>query len=119
MNWYLAKFVYRILCGDGNHSPQFDEQLRLIAACNQEDAFCKAQDMGKKEEESFYNQKQQLVQWQFINISELYFLSDLIDGAELYSRIEEKENADTYIYTVNKKAENIRITKTSGLLQYS
>ncbi|MEP7129294.1 MAG: DUF4288 domain-containing protein, partial [Chitinophagales bacterium] len=29
MNWYLAKIVFRIICGDGLHQPQFDEQLRL------------------------------------------------------------------------------------------
>ena len=32
MNWYLAKIVYRIICGQGNHTAQFDEQLRLIQA---------------------------------------------------------------------------------------
>jgi hypothetical protein len=73
--------------------------------------------MGKSEEESFLNRKQQLVQWQFINISELYHLSELIDGAELYSRIEERENADAYIYTVNQKAENLFYSQTQQLLQ--
>lgn len=117
MNWYLAKFVFRIICGDGDHSPQFDEQLRLVAASAKEEAFGRAQEMGRKEEESFYNRKQQLVRWQFINVSELYLLSDLIDGAELYSRIEEKENAEAYIYTVNQKAENIFFTQTHQVLQ--
>ena len=117
MNWYLAKFVFRIICGDGNHSPQFDEQLRLVAAPAKEEAFSRAQEMGRKEEEAFYNRKQQLVRWQFINVSELYLLSELIDGAELYSRIEEKENAEAYVYTVNQKAENIFFTSTHGLLQ--
>lgn len=117
MNWYLAKFVFRIICGDGNHSPQFDEQLRLVQASDKKEAFRKAQEMGKKEEETFYNRRQQLVQWQFINISELYMLSDLIDGAELYSRIEEKENAEAYVYTVNQKAENIFFTQTHQLLK--
>jgi Domain of unknown function (DUF4288) len=119
MNWYLAKFVYRILCGNGDHNPQFDEQLRLIAATNREEAFKKARETGQKEEESFYNQKQQLVQWQFINVSELYLLNELIDGAELYSRIEEKENADSYIHMVNKKADNLLFSPTSHLLQFS
>lgn len=116
MNWYLAKFVFRIVCGEGDHSPQFDEQLRLVQAFNKKEAFSKGQEMGKREEETFYNRKQQLVQWQFINISELYLLSELIDGAELYSRIEEKENAEAYVYTVNQKAENIFFTQTSQLL---
>jgi len=117
MNWYLAKIVYRIICGDGDHTAQFDEQLRLVYASTKENAFYKAQQTGKKEEEKFYNLKQELVQWQFINVSELYKLSDLIDGAELYSRIEERENAEAYIYTVNQKAENIFFTQTHQLLK--
>lgn len=117
MNWYLAKMVFRIVCGEGEHTPQFDEQLRLIAGASKEEAFQKAQEMGQKEEESFFNHKEQLVHWQFINISELYRLSDLIDGAELYSRIEERDNADAYIYTVNQKAENIFFTQTHQLLK--
>jgi hypothetical protein len=117
MNWYLAKFVFRIICGDGAHSPQFDEQLRLVAGNSKEEAFQRAQDMGRKEEESFYNRKHELVRWQFINISELYLLSELIDGAELYSRIEEQANADAYVYTINQKAENLFYPSTHQLLK--
>ena len=117
MNWYLAKIVFRIICGEGEHTPQFDEQLRLVAANNKEEAFQKAQEMGQQEEDTFYNRKEQLVQWQFINISELYRLSELIDGAELYSRIEEKDNAEAYIYTINQQAENIVCNETNHLLQ--
>lgn len=117
MNWYLAKMVFRIICGEGEHTPQFDEQLRLVAASSKEEAFQKAQDMGRTEEDSFLNRKEQLVQWQFINVSELYRLSELIDGAELYSRIEERDNADAYIYMVNQKAENIFFTHTHQLLK--
>jgi len=117
MKWYLAKVVFRIICGEGEHTPQFDEQLRLVAGNSKEEAFRKAKQMGYKEEETFYNRKQQLVQWQFINISELYHLSELIDGAELYSRIEEKDNAEAYIYTINQKAENIVCKETKQLLE--
>jgi Domain of unknown function (DUF4288) len=117
MKWYLAKMVFRIICGEGEHTPQFDEQLRLVAGLSKEEAFQKAREMGKKEEEAFYNSKDQLVQWQFINISELYLLNELIDGAELYSRIEEKENADAYIYTVNQKASTLFFNHSSQLLQ--
>jgi hypothetical protein len=117
MNWYLAKIVFRIICGDGDHTPQFDEQLRLISASSKEEAFKKAQRTGEKEEETFYNRRQQLVQWQFINVIEIYKISELIDGAELYSRIEERDNADAYIHVVNQKAENILFTQTHQLLQ--
>lgn len=26
MNWYVAKLIFRITCGNGNHQPQFDGQ---------------------------------------------------------------------------------------------
>jgi len=116
MNWYLAKMVFRIICGDGNHTAQFDEQLRLILASSKEEAFHKAQLLGGKEEEIFFNRNQQLVQWQFISVSELYQLNELIDGAELYSRIEEKEHAETYLHIIHKKAEQIRFGNTLEIL---
>ena len=117
MNWYLAKLVFRIICGEGDHTPQFDEQLRLVASDSKEEAFLKAQQMGKEEEETFYNRREQLVQWKFINVSEIYRFSELIDGAELYSRIDEKDNAEAYIHIVNQKADNILFTQTHQLLE--
>lgn len=116
MNWYLTKMVFRIICGDGNHTAQFDEQLRLVTATSKEEAFHKAQLMGMKEEEMFFNSQLQLVQWQFISVSELYQLNELIDGAEVYSRIEERENADSYMHIVHKKAEQIRFGNTLEML---
>jgi len=116
MNWYLAKIVFRIICGDGDHTPQFDEQLRLISASSKEEAFNKAQRTGEKQKETFYNRRQQLVQWQFITVSELYCLKDLMDGAELYSRIEEKDDAESYIHVLHAKAEHILYGNTHELL---
>jgi hypothetical protein len=104
MNWYLTKLIFRIICGDGDHIPQFDEQLRLISADTREEAFFKAQQIGIQEEETFYNRRQQLVQWQFVNVCEVYKLHELIDGTELYSRIEERDDAENYIHVVNQKA---------------
>ena len=116
MNWYLAKMVFRIICGNGEHTAQFDEQLRLITARNKEEAFDKAQMLGGKEEEIFFNHNQQLVQWQFISVSELYQLNELIDGAEVYSRIEEKENADSYLHIVYKKARQIQLNNKHEIM---
>lgn len=116
MNWYLAKMVFRIICGDGDHMAQFDEQLRLVSAGSKQEAFHKAKLLGGKEEEKFFNNNQQLVHWQFISVSELYQLSDLTDGAELYSRIEQKENADSYLHIIYKKEEHICFGNTHELL---
>lgn len=117
MNWWLAKIVFRIVCGDGNHTAQFDEQLRLISADKKEEAFQKAQLLGSRGEEMFFNNNRQVIHWQFVNVSDLYKLSELIDGAELYSRIEEKDNGDSYVQWVNEKAVLIESGNTLELLQ--
>ena len=117
MNWYLTKIIFRIICGDGDHTPQFDEQLRLIEAHNEQEAFAKAQNIGIKESDAFINVKEQLVQWKFINIAELYKLNGFIHGAELYSRIYETDNAENYIKLIHRKAENIQSNETHKLLQ--
>jgi len=117
MNWYIAKIVYRILSGTNSDDAQFDEQLRLIQADSKEEAFHKAQLTGVREEEIFMNTNRQLVQWKFINVAELYKLGQMIDGAELYSRIEERGNADAYIETVNRKAAGILQSESHQILQ--
>ena len=116
MQWYLSKIVFQIICGNGDHTAQFDEQLRLVGAVDEEEAFMKATEMGENEEDRFFNHKQQLVQWKFINVSELYRLSELIHGAELYSRISEVDDAEAYTTFVHRRAESIRQKKTRRLL---
>jgi hypothetical protein len=117
MNWFLAKIVYRIVCGDGDHTAQFDEQLRLIQANHETQAFEKAKAIGEQEQEMFLNQQQKLVQWQFVDVCELYKISALIDGAELYSRIQETDNANLYVEMVHKKAAHIKSNSTHKFLQ--
>lgn len=108
MSWYLTKIVYQIICGDGNHKPQFDEQLRLIEANDEQEAFQKAQRIGRMEQESFFNIKQQLVKWNFIDVCEIYKLNEMIDGAELYSRVQEADNAASYIEMIRHKADYLQ-----------
>jgi predicted RNA-binding protein with EMAP domain len=119
MNWYLAKMVFRIISGDGNHQAQFDEQLRLISASYITQALDKAQEIGIKGEELFFNKKHQLVRWQFIGVSELYLLKELTDGAEVYSKIVEKENAENYHSIIQKKAEQLRSVNTIEKLKFA
>ncbi len=108
--------VYQIICGDGRHAAQFDEQLRLIAANDADEAFAHACRMGYQEEESFLNQKNEWVRWQFVNVMELLRLHQVMDGAEIYSRINEVEDADAYIRLVHHKAESIRDKQSHQLL---
>lgn len=107
MHWFIAKIVYQIVCGEGSHRPQFDEQLRLIQGENEEMALARAIQIGKAESEAFTNDRQNLVCWNYIDVSELYRLSPFMDGAEVYSRIEEPEHAGNYIAWTHGKAHQL------------
>ncbi|MEO6328035.1 MAG: DUF4288 domain-containing protein [Ginsengibacter sp.] len=104
MKWYLAKLIYRIICGEGDHKAQFDEQLRLIHAEDDLQAFQKARVTGHSEQDTFLNNTQKLVQWKFIDVSELHPLTALTDGAEIYSRVYEEDDADNYIKITQMRA---------------
>jgi hypothetical protein len=67
-------------------------------------AFQKARILGDSEEDNFLNNEQKPVHWKFIDVSELHPLDELIDGAEIYSRINEEDDADEYTKIVNKRA---------------
>jgi hypothetical protein len=108
MNWYLAKIVYRIICGTGEHKPQFDEQLRLIGAQDPDTAFQKAVELGQEEGRAFLNHQQELVRWHFLNVTELHRLDELVDGAELYSHVTESEDPDHYTLVAHERARRIR-----------
>ncbi len=99
MKWYLAKLVFRIVCGNGKHKPQFDEQLRLISAEDNLQAFYKARLIGEAEGLNTVTP----VEWKFIDVSELHHLSQLSDGAELYSAVREEEAAESYIHIIEKE----------------
>ena len=61
MNWYIAKLVFNIAAEKTVHKPHFDEQLRLIAAEDMEEAFHKARYLGLNEEDSFLNDQHKTV----------------------------------------------------------
>jgi hypothetical protein len=117
MNWYLAKLVYRIICGPGNHTAQFDEQLRLVYAEDELQAFNKAQLIGSKEQDCFENSLQQAVHWKFINVTELHTLEALSDGAEVYSRIYEDPDGDNYQHSIQVKSRYLSERCTEQFLQ--
>ena len=109
MNWYITKVIFAIKQEGNESTSQFDEQLRLISAEDQEEAFLKARAIGLSEEDSFYNEKKKQVRWEFINVSEVTPLTALEDGVELHSRIHETDAGSNYIHFVHMKAIGIRL----------
>jgi hypothetical protein len=107
MKWFIAKLIFHIINDEINSSKQFDEQVRLISAADKAIALNKAQHIGEDEEELFWNSREQLVQWKFINVAELYELGELIDGMELHSKVQEYDEPLSYISSVHKRATDI------------
>ncbi len=117
MQWYLAKLVFRIICGNGEHKAQFDEQLRLIYAEDALHAYNKAHLTGEKEQENFFTQAKKLAEWKFINVTELHVLENITDGAEVYANIHEVENGDNYQHAVHIKARYLSENCTEQFIQ--
>ena len=117
MNWYLAKIIFQIISGSGNHTPQFDEQLRLIEASDSESALQKARRLGERDQPSFINAHGRYVKWNFIDVAELIPLSNQADGAEVFSRVEECDFAEAYIELVRHKADQLLRGNDRKILQ--
>lgn len=115
MKWFLAKTVFRILCGNGDHAPQFDEQLRLVYAADQLEAFHKARQWGEREGSIDLGPQ---VKWTFIDVSELHLLSEISDGAELYSSVREEDNPELYIRNTKKRAAALLDSSLQAMTAY-
>jgi hypothetical protein len=107
MNWYLAKFVYQVVSGNGSHAPQFDEQLRLIRADEFEWACEKASILGRLGECIFFNDRQEEVKRKFINVVDVCPITSIEDGAEIYSFTEEPKDVSDYLEVIQAKAKRL------------
>lgn len=56
------------------------------------------------------------MKWKFIAVAELFKLSTLTDGAEVYSHIQECDFAEAYIDLLHRKAERLRNPEPGKLL---
>jgi hypothetical protein len=113
MKWYIVKIIFRIICGEGQHAVQFDKQLRLISAQNEKEAFEKAKITGAREEDSFLNSELKRVKWAFVGITELKEIKEFGDGLELYSVIEEADDAERTVQTIRQKEIDIETSLLS------
>lgn len=103
MKWFVAKIVFRIY-SEGAKASQFDEQLRIIAAADFDQAFLKARVLGISEEETLLTDKKKTLRWEFINVCELIPLEELKDGAEIYSSVHETSDSNSYVSLVHRRA---------------
>lgn len=108
MKRYLVKLMFNINIDNGNNTSQFDEQVRVIEAHGSEDAFFKARAIGKKEEETFLNHENHLVNWNFIDVAEIYPLEDIKDGEQVYSSTRKIKDTNSFISYIRQKSMEIQ-----------
>ncbi len=115
MNWYLAKLVYRFITGNGQHTPQFNEQLRVVEAEDSLHAFYKARQIGEQETVKITSNGM-LIQWQFVDVAALHHLSKSTDGAEVWSVMHQDEDAAVYEKHTKQQA---KILLQEGLNEFN
>ena len=103
MNWYLAKLIFQVRSGEGAHTPQFDEQWRLIRADEVAWAYEKASVLGRLDESSFLNERNEMVAWTFIEVADIHIVGSLEDGEQLFSATKEPLDANAYIAQIKLK----------------
>jgi Domain of unknown function (DUF4288) len=104
MKRYLVKLMFNINIDNGSHASQFDEQIRIVEAYSMESAFQKARTIGKKEEEIFINNESKMVNWQFIDVVDVYELESIKDGEQVYSTTHENTERHSFINYIRQKA---------------
>lgn len=104
MKNYLAKLVFHIHTESRSTNAQFDEQIRVVNGNNAEEALYTARTIGRKEEDSFISSDNKIINWNFIDVTELISLDELKEGTEIFSITRETSDAKSYINIVKQKA---------------
>lgn len=116
MKWFVAKLIFEIKT-DGRY-PQFDEQLRIIEAINEELALEMAYQIGIMQKEAIVDIKDNLVTWKFIAVTEIQGIDDVKHGTEIHYKIAEPEQADQYLALVAEKAAQLKKRQTNLPLSF-
>ena len=108
MSKYIVKLVFHIVTEGENKRSQFDEQYRLVEAQSMEDAFHKARYMGQREEEGFLDVNGKQINWNFVDISEVYPLNNFEDGEQIFSTTQEVPDSGSFIGYIRQKSMEIQ-----------
>jgi len=97
MKWFAVNFIYRVTCGEGIHSPQFNEQIRLITAETIIAAINKARVLALSYNSSFKNCMGEKVIYDFIDVAGISEIEFPTDGVEVSSKVLEPESVEAYL----------------------
>lgn len=108
MNGFLAKLLFHIDIDHHIGPAQFDEQVRLVLACDAEAAWQKATEMGKADEDEFTSQSGYRIHWKFVATLDVFPLPEAGDGQVLFSHTHETAHAGKFIDEALKRSHMAR-----------
>lgn len=97
MKWFAVNCIYQVICGEGYHSPQFNEQIRLFLATDRLEALEKVNQHAGKFNVPFKNCAGETVLWEFLGIGSLTEINEIKDGVEVASKILEPKSLENYL----------------------
>jgi hypothetical protein len=106
MKKYLASLIFRI-DDPARETAEFDIQFRMIDASDKLSAFYKARDLGVAEQTGNAT-ADTAPQWKFIDVSELFELTALGDGEQVFSQSVTDTDEASYIGYIRRKARDIQ-----------
>ncbi len=114
MNWYLTKLIFSIDADYENKNCQFDEQLRLVSAVDEPEAYLKAKHLGNNLQTKIFTENNEAVFWNFVDVSEVIAVEEIKDGVQVYSSTYETYDKEIFINSVRQKGLAIQ-TKSTAL----
>ncbi|MCZ4245737.1 DUF4288 domain-containing protein [Pedobacter punctiformis] len=111
MKWFAVNYVYQIICGEGKHTPQFNEQIRLIKEIDIKSAFKKAKMLATEYNSSFKNFLNENVIWEFVGVGGIAEIVEPGEGVEISSVILEPVSVKDYLEKI--KHRNKLLTETN------
>lgn len=85
MNWYVTKLCFEIR--SGSDIAQAEEQIRMLQACSESEAYEKAFALGSRNSIIETRRDGIILEWKFLGIRSLYALPSLKDEQEIYSTV--------------------------------
>ncbi|WP_316803013.1 DUF4288 domain-containing protein [Pedobacter nototheniae] len=111
MKWFAVNYVYQVICGSGKHTPQFNEQVRLIKGIDLQHAFKKAKILATEYNSSFKNFLNENVSWEFVGVAGIVEIVEPAEGVEISSVILEPLSVKDYLKKI--KHRNKLLTETN------
>lgn len=97
MKWFAVNCIYQVIFGEGKHTLQFNEQMRLIQAIGIRQALSKANLNAVHFNPSLSSCQGDKIVWKFLGVGAISEVAELTDGAEISSTMVEPKSVSLYL----------------------